>query len=644
MEKIIQIKNLNKSYHNGKEEIQVLKNINMEIEKGEFVAIVGSSGSGKTTLMNIIGCMDTFQDGEYYLNNKLIKETSPDELAKLRCHNFGFIFQRYNLINSLSALENVALPAIYAGEDLNERISRSSSLLDKLGLKGKHKNKPNEMSGGQQQRVSIARALMNNGNIILADEPTGALDSETGVQVLETLKELNKEGHTIILITHDNTIAEQANRKIEIKDGEIISDNKKEVHKNSKLLESKHSFKLDIKNILSESFKMAYYSIFSHKLRSLLTMLGIVIGISSVVSVVALGNGSTQSIMNSINSMGTNTIDIMPGKGMGDRNSAKNNKLSEKDVFLISNQPYVDSVSEVLSGSGNFVYGNQELSGQVSGVDKDYFNVKNLNLSKGNYFTSDELNSYKNVVVIDNNTKNKLFEGKDPIGKTLFINKQPFIVTGVLEEKKGSFGNKDSLIIYMPYTSYKSRLVGNVTKISSISVRIKDNYDSSVAENGITNLLINIHGEKDFFTMNTDSIKETIQKTTQTMTLLISAIAVISLIVGGIGVMNIMLVSVTERTREIGIKMAIGARKIHILSQFLIEAIMLCLLGGIIGIGISLLIGFGFNSLGFDFKMIFSIQSIIYAVLCSTTIGVLFRYMPAKNAAEMNPINALSSE
>jgi macrolide transport system ATP-binding/permease protein len=644
-ENIIDIKNLYKSYHNGKEDIQVLKNINLEIKKGEFVAIVGTSGSGKTTLMNIIGCMDTFQQGQYQLNGKVVKESSADDLAKLRCHNFGFIFQRYNLIASLNALENVALPAIYAGETHQQRVSRAQTLLDKLGLAEKSGNKPNELSGGQQQRVSIARALMNNGNIILADEPTGALDSKTGTQVLEILKQLNEEGHTIILITHDNHIASQANRIIEIKDGEILSDTTKENKSLTELKEKAHSFRLDLKNIFTESFKMAYYAIFSHKLRSLLTMLGIVIGIASVVSVVALGNGSTQNIMSNINSMGTNTIDILPGKGMGDMSSGKNNKLSEQDVFLIKNQPYVDSISEVISGSANLLYENYDLTGQVSGVSTDYFNVKNDTLAQGNFFTQQELDNYQNVVVIDSNTQNKIFPDKsNPVGQTLFIGKQPFTIVGVLAEKKGAFGNQDSLTVYMPYTSYKSRIVGNVTKISSLSIRIKDDYDSSVAESGITNILIKSHGQKDFFTMNTDSIKETIQKTTQTMTLLISAIAVISLVVGGIGVMNIMLVSVTERTREIGIKMAIGARKIHILSQFLIEAIMLCLLGGVIGIAISLIIGTVFNHLGFGFSMIYSVQSIVYAVLCSSSIGVLFGYMPAKNAANMNPINALSNE
>ena len=499
MDNIIKIKNLNKSYHNGSQNISILKNINLEIKKGEFVAIVGTSGSGKTTLMNIIGAIDTYDNGEYFLNDKLIKESDANELAKIRCHNFGFIFQRYNLISNLSALENVALPSIYAGESFSYRMNRAKSLLDKLNLNDKYNNKPNELSGGQQQRVSIARALMNNGNIILADEPTGALDSKTGIQVLNILKQLNEEGHTIILITHDKSIAENANRIIEIKDGEIVSDVTKKENKTVKVIEDKkHNFKLDMMTLLKESLTMSIYSIFSHKLRSFLTMLGIIIGIASVVSVVALGNGSQKKIMASINSMGTNTIEIMAGKDFGDRSSEKINKMSLNDVEILKSQSYVRSISEVLSGSFTILYDNKELTANTYGVNESYFDIKNFELKYGDLINKEDITKNNNIIIIDNNTENTLFKNENALGKVILIDKKPFVVQGVLKKKESGFNQNENLSIYMPNTSYKARLI-NTKKINRIIVRVHDNVDMSLAESSIIKIMTNAHGEKDFF-------------------------------------------------------------------------------------------------------------------------------------------------
>ena len=648
MKKIIEIENINKYFGEGENRVHVLKNISFEIKKGEFIAIIGQSGSGKSTLMNILGCLDRVTDGSYKIDGREISRFSKDELSELRQQKFGFIFQRYNLISNLTALENVALPAIYAGLSEKERNSRAEELLVKLGLGDKIKNKPNQLSGGQQQRVSIARALMNGGEIILADEPTGALDSKSGERVMEILTDLHKEGHTIILVTHDKNIANYANRIIEIKDGEIYNDSVKkiedEIIKDSvkKINQVKKNLFYSKAQFL-ESLKMATNAIITHKMRSLLTMLGIIIGIASIICVVALGNGSQQKILSDINSLGTNTLDIFNGRGRGDRNANKKRNLTIKDADFLRKQFYTESVTPNVNGSGTLTYGNKSYTASLRGVGEEYFNVKGLELDTGKLFNRDDVINSSQVVVIDENSRSQLFKDKNPIGEILIFNKRPLKIIGSVITKNNMSMNSSDLVLYTPYTTAMNRIIGD-NHINSITMKIKDNVDMQIAEKDVTNILTIRHKAKDFFIMNVDTLKKTVESTTNTMKLLISCIACISLVVGGIGVMNIMLVSVTERTREIGIRMAIGAKQKNILQQFLIEAILICLIGGILGVGISVGFGIIFNMVIKNFTMIFSIFSIVAAVLCSTMIGVIFGYMPAKNASELDPINALSRD
>ena len=648
MKKIIEIENINKYFGEGENRVHVLKNISFEIKKGEFIAIIGQSGSGKSTLMNILGCLDRVTDGSYKIDGREISRFSKDELSELRQQKFGFIFQRYNLISNLTALENVALPAIYAGLSEKERNSRAEELLVKLGLGDKIKNKPNQLSGGQQQRVSIARALMNGGEIILADEPTGALDSKSGERVMEILTDLHKEGHTIILVTHDKNIANYANRIIEIKDGEIYNDSVKkfetEVIKDSvkKINQVKKNLFYSKAQFL-ESLKMATNAIITHKMRSLLTMLGIIIGIASIICVVALGNGSQQKILSDINSLGTNTLDIFNGRGRGDRNANKKRNLTIKDADFLRKQFYTESVTPNVNGSGTLTYGNKSYTASLRGVGEEYFNVKGLELDTGKLFNRDDVINGSQVVVIDENSRSQLFKDKNPIGEILIFNKRPLKIIGSVITKNNMSMNSSDLVLYTPYTTAMNRIIGD-NHINSITMKIKDNVDMQIAEKDVTNILTIRHKAKDFFIMNVDTLKKTVESTTNTMKLLISCIACISLVVGGIGVMNIMLVSVTERTREIGIRMAIGAKQRNILQQFLIEAILICLIGGVLGVGISVAFGIIFNMVIKNFTMIFSIFSIVAAVLCSTMIGVIFGYMPAKNASELDPINALSRD
>ena len=650
MKNIIEIQNINKFFGEGENRVHILKDISISIEKGDFVSIIGQSGSGKSTLMNIIGCLDKATSGKYYIGGEEISGFSPDELSELRKKKFGFIFQRYHLLTSLNAQENVALPAIYAGVEHDERMKRAEKLLDKLELSTKLKNKPNQLSGGQQQRVSIARALMNGGEIILADEPTGTLDSKSGIRVMEILNQLHEEGHTIILVTHGKGIANQANRVIEIKDGEIFNDTrlreiKKENQEDKKSVNDLKKNKFQVaKDQFFESFKMSVSAIVAHKMRSLLTMLGIIIGIASIVCVVAIGNGSQQKVLANISSLGTNTMDIFNGEGMGNRFANRIKSLSTTDVDILEKQSYVDSVTPNSSSSGTIVYQNKSFSGSLKGVGADYFDVRGVSIKSGRAFSKEDETDFTSVALIDENTKKSLFgENTDPIGKVILFNKKPFKIIGTVDLSNVMGMNSSELNVFAPYTVVMNKVSGE-KYIGSITVKVKDDIDSQVAQKSITDLLKAKHGKKDFFIMNTDTLKKTIESTTGTMKILISSIAVISLVVGGIGVMNIMLVSVTERTKEIGIRMAIGAKEKNILQQFLLEAVLICFIGGIVVIVLSLLIGWGFNSISTSFSMIFSSFSIVMAVLFSTLVGVVFGYMPAKNAAKLDPIEALSRE
>lgn len=690
---MIRLTNIRKSIG----QTQILRGINLHIKKGEFVAIIGQSGSGKTTLLNIIGTLDEPSSGSYVFANYEVTKLNSDEKSRLRREKIGFIFQRYNLLSLMSAKENVALPAVYAGVSSQKRDERAKELLANLELADKFNSKPNELSGGQQQRVSIARALMNGGDLILADEPTGALDSKSGVMVLDILQRLNSQGHTIVLVTHDPTIAAKAGRIIEIKDGEIIKDSlnsnahhfanseestsSKENSKSS--VDSSLSVKAQndkngenstqslnlkensaqkvqipltampqeiktyhlLKNQIIECLKIAYSSILAHKLRSLLTMLGIIIGIASVVSVVALGLGSQKQILESISRLGTNTIEVRGGRGFGDIRSGKV-KLALSDLYALKSLPQLESVEAQDGTSSIATYGNISLSAKMEGGGVSIFSIKGLNLGTGRFFNESEVSNADNVAVIDDNGRKRLFDGFLPeqiIGKTIICNKQPFKIIGILEKDSRRPDTDITVRIYTPYTTLRNKITGSRV-VEQIIAKVRDDASPALAEEAMIRTLEIKRGKKDFFTINSDSIRQSIEENMATMTLLITCIAVIALVVGGIGVMNIMIVSVSERTREIGIRMAIGARKEDILFQFLIEAVMICMMGAVLGVGLCALIVFAFNSVSTDFLMIVSSGSVVLGLASSVLIGLIFGFFPAKNAANLNPINALSKE
>lgn len=649
---LIKLENIIREFPAGDSTIQVLKGINLTINAGEMVAIIGASGSGKSTLMNILGCLDKPTEGIYSIGGRTTSQLSQDELAELRREHFGFIFQRYHLLNALTAQGNVEIPAIYAGVTNEQRQSRATNILSRLGLADKINNKPNQLSGGQQQRVSIGRALINGGQIILADEPTGALDRKSGLEVMAILRELHQQGHTVIIVTHDPNIAQSAERIIEISDGNIISDsinpnycseqaNNRQV-KQIEITKTQDNFSAKYYRF-RDAFKMAILSMLSQRLRTFLTMLGIIIGIASVVSMVALGEGTKQKILSNINSLGTSTLEIYAGSGFGDRNADKITTLRSSDADFLAQQSFVHSTTPNLSTSVYFRINNLAVTGTVNGVGEQFFAVRGYTISKGIAFDQTAVMTSAQEAIIDENTVKRLFSDQDPIGKILMVGQLPVRIIGVATKQQQGFGNNESLNIWLPYTTVINRMVGQ-TSLKSITVRINDNVDLNIAEQAINKIMLQRHGSKDFFIFNSDSIRETVNSSAWVLTLLISTIALISLIVGGIGVMNIMLVSVTERTREIGVRMAVGARSSDILQQFLIEAVLVCLIGGTLGIVLSFIIGFVFNYFVTSFAMSFSIISIIAAFSCSTMIGIIFGYVPAKRAAKLDPIYALERE
>ncbi len=632
----------------GEDSITVLADINLEIRAGEMVAIIGASGSGKSTLMNILGCLDQPSEGSYRIGDKETRELSSDELARLRREHFGFIFQRYHLLTHLDAVRNVEIPAVYAGESKNGRRDRAKELLARLGLAQREGHRPNQLSGGQQQRVSIARALMNGGDVILADEPTGALDSTSSREMMDVLHSLHDQGHTIVLVTHDPEVAAHADRIIELRDGRIIRDEQvREARQVPKLGQHKQLVQHALMAAwgrFTEAFSMALKAMAAHRMRTLLTMLGIIIGITSVVSVVALGQGAREKVIKDISSLGTNIIDIMPGADWGDRKAAKIRTLVPADMEALRAQVYADSVTPVVSGSITLRLGNTSATASTQGVGHEYFRVRGLKMAQGMGFSAADEKSLSQVVVIDHNTWKLFFgDGRNPIGEVLLVGSMPCTIIGVTAEREGPFGNNQNLQVFMPYSSVMGRLLGR-DYFNAITVRVRDGLSNQVAQQSIVKLMMQRHGTKDFYTSSSDSILKTVEQTTATLSLLISAIAVISLVVGGIGVMNIMLVSVTERTHEIGIRMAVGARQSDILQQFLIEAVLVCLIGGFFGILLSCGGGIVFSMFVTSMSMQFSAWSVLAAVVCSTLIGVIFGFLPARNAARLNPIQALARE
>ncbi|QIU88146.1 macrolide ABC transporter ATP-binding protein/permease MacB [Yokenella regensburgei] len=647
MTALLELKDIRRSYPSGEDSVEVLKGITLSIAAEEMVAIVGASGSGKSTLMNILGCLDKPTSGTYQVAGTDVATLDGDALARLRREHFGFIFQRYHLLSHLSAAQNVEIPAVYAGTERKARQQRAHQLLERLGLGERVDYQPSQLSGGQQQRVSIARALMNGGQVILADEPTGALDSHSGEEVMSILHQLKEQGHTVIIVTHDPQVARQAERIIEIRDGEIVANPPSSAAAGQAfedtVIEEPSSWR-QFTSGFREAMSMAWRALAANKMRTLLTMLGIIIGIASVVSIVVVGDAAKQMVLADIRAIGTNTIDIYPGKDFGDDDPRFQQSLKYDDLLAIQKQPWVSSATPAVSKSLRLRKGNIDVAANAEGVSGQYFNVYGMTFSEGNTFNDIQLNGRAQVAVLDSNSRRQLFPDKaSVVGEIILVGNMPATVIGVADEKQSMFGSSKVLRIWLPYTTMSGRVIGQ-SWLNSITVRVKEGQDSAQAEENLTRLLTLRHGKKDFFTWNMDSLLKTAERTTHTLQLFLTLVAVISLVVGGIGVMNIMLVSVTERTREIGIRMAVGARASDVLQQFLIEAVLVCLVGGALGVSLSLLIAFVLQLFLPGWEIGFSPLALLTAFFCSTLTGVLFGWLPARNAARLDPVDALARE
>ena len=640
---LIELKGITRSFGQGDLAVPVLKGIDLKIYPGEFVAIMGPSGSGKSTLMNILGCLDQPSSGEYWFDGRDVSALSRDELALLRREAFGFVFQSYNLLPGMTARENVEIPAIYAGMAPVRRHQRADELLTGLGLGERLTHRPSELSGGQQQRVSIARALMNGGQIIFADEPTGALDSKSSQEVIRLLTDLSAQGHTVILITHDQDVADVARRQIHIADGEVVRDTGVETTTRTAPVKA-----ADIRNgaVLSdwqEALKSALRSLRSNLFRTALTLLGIVIGVASVITMLAIGEGAKKDVVDRISTMGSDLLLVRPGgpDQRGGRWSVTT--LVADDYRAINEIEGVLVAIPELTGGQTLRYSNRDHQAEINATSFQFPVARQWPVAEGTFFSAQDEANYAAVAVLGTSTAQVLFPDESPLGKHLMVNNVLFQVIGVMEEKGASpMGQDQDEVVFVPYTTGSLRIFGQ-THLRNVTVAVADIDRMAEIEAIIHDTLLARHGGVEDFTIrNMASLIDTISETQNTLTWLLGSIAAISLLVGGIGVMNIMLVSVTERTREIGIRMATGARAWNILQQFLTEAWLVSAIGGLIGVGLGIAATQLIGSFGTPVHM--TVLPMVLAFSCAFATGLIFGFLPARKAARLDPVHALASE
>jgi macrolide transport system ATP-binding/permease protein len=670
---LIELEAVARHYRHGDIDVPALDGVTLAIEAGEFVAVVGQSGSGKSTLMNVLGCLDNPTRGRFCIGGRDASHLDADELAALRRERFGFIFQRYHLLPHLDARANAALPAVYAGLSGREREARAEALLTRLGLSDRLDHRPNALSGGQQQRVSIARALMNGGQIILADEPTGALDSASGAEMLRLLRELNEAGHTIILVTHDPAVAAHARRVIELRDGRVLKDSGTpagHVAPASPPQPTTASQGLAQRWAVQwrEAVLTAFLALRGNRLRTGLSMLGISIGIASVVSILALTNAARESIENDMRGFFAGRIPVWRGNPAMPPGSIPL-PFRPNEVAAIRALDGVKAVSIERETQLTARHGARDAAVQAVGTEQQTLTVRRLKLVQGRGFTALDQAGNAQVVLIDEKARDALFKpGQSALGQTLMLQlnlpnaessmpvqnpgatqpagvAMPMVIVGIVAPDVGGFNNFNDGIgqVLLPMATYASKLESRMDA-DLFRVLLDFSVPSARVREQIIHRLKALHGAEDFGTWNDEEEFQKRSNMFATMAALFAGVGAIALLVGGVGVMNIMLVSVSERTREIGIRMAVGARQADVRLQFLIEAVVLCCLGGLAGVALSWLGAQGINAVQQQMKVEVSWAALGVAFAVSSAVGLLFGTLPARRAAALSPVDALARE
>jgi len=648
---MLKLSGVTKTYKMGDTIFHALKDINIEIDEGDYIAIMGPSGSGKSTLMHILGLLDVPSSGSYKINENEVSGLSEDELSELRRETIGFIFQQFNLLPRMSALENVTVPLLYSKMPQGE--AYGIELLNRTGIGERSSHRPNELSGGQQQRVAIARSLINKPQIIFADEPTGNLDSVSEKEILSILKELNEQGITVVIVTHEEEVGQQAKRLIRMRDGAIVSDERQApLPEKKKLARVTHHAPVNFFFEVFEYLRLGFKTLAANKVRTALSVLGILIGVAAVIAMLAIGRGAQKQIESQLSSLGSNLLVLRPGAmrvGGVSQESGATARLNYEDTQYIKEQiTGVRNASATVNGRGQVTYGNKNWSTRVIGAGPAYEQIRSSTPQAGRFFTEADNLKRARVAVIGVAIVRELFGDKNPLGEMIKINKISFQVIGILPEKGSTgFMDQDDMIVMPVYTAMH-RLLGK-EYVDSIDLEMSDPESMSEAEDKVVELMNQRHRvppalrETAFEVRNMADIQAAVQQSSQTMSLLLSSIAAISLIVGGIGIMNIMLVSVTERTREIGLRKAIGAKRWDILAQFLSESVVVSAVGGFSGIFlgwvITLLIG---KFSGWSTSI--SPSSVLLAFIFSASIGIIFGIYPARKASLLHPIEALRHE
>ena len=636
---VIRLEQIRRDFRVGDETVHALRGVSFTIREGEFVTIMGTSGSGKSTLLNTLGCLDTPTAGEYYLDGVAVRTMDKNQRATLRNRKIGFVFQNYNLLPKTTAIENVELPLMYNPQyKASERRERAIAALKAVGLGDRLLHKSNQMSGGQMQRVAIARALVNDPAVILADEATGNLDTRTSFEVLVLFQQLHAEGRTIIFVTHNPEIAQYSSRNITLRDGHVTGDTRNE-----------HILTMNFANL----FKIAVKALSNNKLRGFLTMLGIIIGVASVITMLAIGQGSKRSIQASISEMGSNMIMIHPG---GDRRGGV--QLSADDMESLKLQDledirsktrYVTYVSPAVNSAGQAIYGANNTPTTVYGVNLDYLEIRRYRVDDGDTFSEQDIKTAAKVCLVGKTVAEELFpDGENPVGKVIRFGTIPFRIVGVLESKGyNSMGMDQDDLIIAPYTTVQKRILAITHLQEIICSALTEAYtDRAIDEISAilrTNHRLKESDDDDFSIRSQQEMASMLTSTTDMMTVLLAAVAGISLLVGGIGIMNIMYVSVTERTREIGLRMSIGAKGIDILAQFLIESILISVTGGVIGVLAGIGAAVAVNIFA-AFPIYIQPWSVFLSFAVCTLTGVFFGWYPAQKAAMLDPIEAIRYE